>query len=279
MILGSAQDGGLPQFGSRSGLDVAARAGTIRRRFSSAVAIVGDDGRALLVDAGLDIRAHEEILLTHPAMQSRAAPAPVDGVVLTHAHVGHYAGLLHFGREVMAATAMPCWVTEKMAGFLSRNAPWSLAVAQGHLDLRPQSPPASFRPWPDLEVSLIPVPHRNEASDTVAVSVGGKALYLPDIDSWAEWPDAEAVIARHEVALLDATFWSAEELPNRDMSKIRHPLVPETLARFGALAAGRRLILTHLNHSNPVCDPRTGEHDQVLAAGFEVAEEGLIVGL
>lgn len=279
MVLGSAQDGGLPQFGSRNPLDEAARAGTIPRRWSSCVAVIGDDGRVLLLDVGPDLKAHENVLATSAGVRRRSGPSPIDGVVITHAHVGHYAGLIHFGREAHAAERMPCWVTVEMARFLEDEAPWRLAVEQGHLDLRAHEPPASFLPWADLEVSMIPVPHRNEASDTVAISVNGSALYLPDIDSWDAWPGAEEVIAAHSTAFLDGTFWSPAELLNRDIKDIKHPLVSDTLERFGHLASTRRLVLTHVNHTNPVCDPASAEHAAVLAAGFEVAIEGLTISL
>ncbi len=279
MVLGSAQDGGLPQFGAHTALDEAARAGTIPRRSSSCLAVVGDDGRVLLLDAGPDLKAHEEVLATNPALGRRTALSPVDGVIITHAHVGHYGGLLHFGREVQAAHGLPCWVTREMAHFLESEAPWRLAVEQGHLDLRAHDPPVTFAPWADLEISLLPVPHRHETSDTVAISVNGSALYLPDIDSWDDWPEAEEVVAAHSAAFLDATFWSSDELPLRDMADIKHPLVLDTLGRFGHLASTRRLVLTHLNHTNPVCDPTSDEHARVLDAGFEIALEGLTIGL
>jgi len=279
IVLGSAQDGGLPQFGARTPLDQAARAGSIPRRYSSCVAVVADNGRTLLLDMGPDVKAHEEVLLGHPAMEQRADRGPIDGVVITHAHVGHYGGLIHLGREVDAADALPCWVTSAMGRFLRAEAPWRLAIEQGHIGIHELEPPASFSPWDDLEISLIPVPHRHEASDTVAISVNGSALYLPDIDSWDDWPDAGEVIADHSTALLDATFWSAEELPHRDISEIKHPLVPDTLRRFKHLTGDTRLILTHLNHSNPVCDPEAVEHRAVIDAGFEVALEGLTIPL
>jgi pyrroloquinoline quinone biosynthesis protein B len=166
-----------------------------------------------------------------------------------------------------------------MARFLESEAPWRLLVEQGHLDLRAHEPPASFEPWADLSVSLIPVPHRHEASDTVAISINGSALYLPDIDSWGEWSEAEDVIGAHSTAFLDATFWSDTELPHRDMEAIKHPFVPDTLERFAHLAPSRRLVLTHLNHTNPISDPASPEHAAVLEAGFEVAIEGLTIRL
>jgi pyrroloquinoline quinone biosynthesis protein B len=279
IVLGSAQDGGLPQFGARTPLDQAARSGSIPRRYSSCVALVADDGRSLLLDIGPDVKAHEEVLLGHPAMEQRTERGSIDGVVITHAHIGHYAGLIHLGREVHAADAVPCWVTSAMGRFLRAEAPWRLAIEQGHIALNEIEPPASFSPWADLEITLIPVPHRHEASDTVAISVNGSVLYLPDIDSWEDWPVADEVITGHSTVLLDATFWSVDELPHRDIKEIKHPLVPDTLQRFGHLVGGTRLILTHLNHTNPVCDPESVEHAAVIDAGFEVALEGLTFGL
>jgi pyrroloquinoline quinone biosynthesis protein B len=278
IVLGSGQDGGLPQFGAWDGLDAAARSGDLQHRYSSSMAVVGDDGRVLLFDAGPDLKHHEAVLRAHPAVVDKRGPL-IDGIVLTHAHVGHYAGLIHFGREVSAASGVPCWVTPSMGSFLSSHAPWSLTVSHGHIELRITDPGSSFRPWSDLEVTLVPVPHRHELSDTVAISVEGTGLYLPDLDDWDSWPDAATVLAEHSVAFLDATFWSADELPGRDIAEIRHPLVPDTLTRWAELAVGRRVVLTHLNHSNPVCDPGSKEHAAVLAAGFEVASEGLTLRL
>jgi pyrroloquinoline quinone biosynthesis protein B len=164
-----------------------------------------------------------------------------------------------------------------MARFLGSNAPWGALVDHGHVALHHVDVHHRFRVWPDLELEFIPVPHRHDGSDTVAISVEGSALYLPDIDSWAEWAEATEVVASHRTALLDATFWSAGELPGRDLGEIPHPLVPDTLERFGDLAQDRRLILTHLNHSNPVSDPRSPQYAAVLEAGFEVAVEGMVI--
>lgn len=260
-ILGSAQDGGLPQVGAGHPNDDAARSGAIQSRTASSVA-VASDGATLLLDASVDLRA-----------QLAATGIIPSGIALTHAHMGHYAGLLHLGREAWAADRLPVWCTPSMAGYLERNAPWSRLVSERHIVPQRIEPGEAFR-WEGEEVRLIGVPHRQEHSDTVAISVGG-VLYLPDIDSWEEWPEAEATVAGHAVALLDATFWSAAELPHRDLSAIRHPLVPDTLDRFGPLAAERRIVLTHLNHTNPLCDPGAPEHAVVAAAGVEVASDGM----
>jgi pyrroloquinoline quinone biosynthesis protein B len=245
-------------------------------RFSSSVAVVADDGRVLLLDCGPDLKHHERVLRS---VRSDVGTPPIDGVCLTHGHVGHYAGLLHLGREAAAVDAIPCWVTPSMASFLTADRPWRLLVEQGHLALQTIEPGASGTPWDDLTITFIPVPHRREVTDTVAISVNGVALYLPDIDSWEDWPEAERVVSDHRIALLDATFWSPDELPHRDISAIGHPMVTDTLERFGHLAGDRRLLLTHLNHTNPLCASDAPERDVVRAAGFETALEGMVIPL
>jgi pyrroloquinoline quinone biosynthesis protein B len=274
-VLGTAQDGGNPQFGTASSVGPA--------RTASSVAIVDDAGRALLLDASPDLRLQQRRLRDGvPAYAARLDPAPFDGVAITHAHMGHYSGLVHFGKEALGTTAVPLWVTPALAGFLRANQPWRTLLDDGNLDVRVVDPGVAFAPWPGLEVTPVAVPHRGEHSDTVAFSVrtaGMRLLYLPDIDAWEPWPEATGVIAGHDVALLDGTFFSGDELPHRDMAAVAHPLVPDTLERFGHLTAGRRLVITHLNHTNPAADPSSPAAAAVTAAGFTVAEEMQAIAL
>jgi pyrroloquinoline quinone biosynthesis protein B len=276
-ILGSAQDGGLPQLGADQDQDRRARSGSLARRLAVSLAVIDEGGRTLLVDAGPDLKAQIERLSGLPGY--RPGRSPVDGIVLTHAHMGHYLGLAHFGREALDAHGVPCWATPRMARFLTENAPWRALVEGGNLDLRPLPPPVTFAPWPGLEIELIPVPHRPESSDTVAVSIAGTLLYLPDIDGWDAWLEADQVIERHRVCLLDATFWDRDELPDRDLAEIPHPYVVDTIIRFAGPATGRRMILTHLNHTNPLCDPDSPQAAVARDAGFEIANEMEAVAL
>ncbi|HSG78857.1 MAG TPA: MBL fold metallo-hydrolase [Acidimicrobiia bacterium] len=278
VVLGTAQDGGLPQFGARSSLSHRARHEAVLARMAASIAIVDDTGRTVLVDPSPDLRHQEAFLHRFGPYAARPGTAPpVDAIVVTHGHMGHYLGLAHFGREAAATSAIPCYVTHPTAGFLVSNAPWRLLVEDQHVALRPYSAPEAVEVWDGLEIELLPVPHRHEYTDTVAVSIAGTVLYLPDIDRWDDWAAAEETIARHEIALLDATFWSADEVPGRDVADIPHPLVPDTIERFGHLAAGRRLMLTHLNHTNPVADPSSDAARQVAEAGFEVAVDGMVL--
>ena len=244
-VLGSGQDGGLPQLLSTHPNDLAATEGRIPRRTASSV-VIESDGMRVLCDVSPDVRAQLD--------------GPVDAIALTHAHMGHYAGLVHFGKEAMAADRLPVVATPSMLRFLRANEPWASLFEGGYL-VEATIP----------GIGLIPVPHRAEHTDTVAVSIGG-VLYLPDIDAWDLWPEHRSVVAGHDLALLDASFWSADEVPGREVSEIPHPLVPDTIDRFADVAD--RVVLTHLNHTNPLCDPESTEAGQVRYAGFRVAEDG-----
>lgn len=262
VVLGTAQDGGNPQLGS---------GGVGPPRLVASLAAVADDGTRLLVDVTPDVKAQlahlEEI-----APSERASRNVVDHIVLTHGHMGHYAGLVQLGKEAHNAKGIECWVTSSMADFLRSNQPWRALEDGGHIELRVAEPEQRVTPAPGLEMRLVPVPHRPDFTDAVGVSLNG-VFYLPDIDSWEEWPAAETELARHDICLLDATFYHQDELPGRDISQIPHPLVPDTTTRFRHLAEDRRLILTHLNNSNPVSDPISREARLVREAGFEVATD------
>ncbi|MEQ1893728.1 MAG: MBL fold metallo-hydrolase, partial [Planctomycetota bacterium] len=220
-----------------------------------------------------------------------AGPRPplLDGIFLTHAHMGHYAGLLELGREAYAAHDLPTYVSERFAAFLLSNAPWSALVEERRLDLRRLEPGRPIALAQDLWVTPFLVPHRDEFSDTLGFEIRGperSLVYLPDIDKWERW-DAlagegavERLLARSDVALLDGCFFADGEIPGRPMADIPHPFIAESLARFAPLPAATRakIWFTHLNHTNPTAD--TGPaREQVEAAGMLVLSDGERFGL
>lgn len=297
-IIGSGQDGGLPQVGSRMVADMAARVDPLAVRLGPSICVL-DDGpfadasgsKCFLVDVSPDIKEQENRLLKLPAYAARVARNPFDGVLLTHAHMGHYAGLVHFGREAANSEKLPVWCTEQMAGFLSANAPWEQLISLGNIELKvfPTAAPSAqaglpaplshVEPWSGLSIRPIPVPHRGEYTDTVGISINETLLYVPDIDNWDAWPAACEEVSKHKICLLDATFYSRDELPGRNLGEISHPFITDTLKKFGDLTEGRRIILTHFNHSNPVCDPGSKQARAVTDAGFELAQEMMAIEL
>lgn len=282
IVLGSIQDGGLPQAGCYTQRCDRARNDP---HYVASLGIVNpDSGSAWLVDATPDLIRQMD-LIPGAAFRARASRRrPFEGILLTHAHIGHYLGLALLGREGLGIEPTPCYCSALMAEFLANNGPWSLMVEEGRLDLRVLEPERPTLLADDLSVTALQVPHRGEYSDTLGFVFEGprrSLLYLPDIDRWDQWDRrVEDVVAGVDIALLDSTFYSAAELSGRDQSEVPHPLIIDTMERLGSLArSDRSIVLTHLNSSNPVLDPDGPEREAVLAAGFEVARAGQIHAL
>jgi pyrroloquinoline quinone biosynthesis protein B len=203
----------------------------------------------------------------------------LDGIFLTHAHIGHYVGLVHLGREVMGAGEVPVYCSESMAAFIRGNEPWRQLELQGRIRIR------TFRHAEAISlgrigVTPLSVPHRDELSDTFAFLVEGpshRALFLPDIDSWEAWDTSVVeIVSEVDYAWLDGTFFDSGEIPHRDLSEISHPFVADSMERLSSLprALRSRVRFTHLNHSNPLCLPGSDQACRVLNEGFLIAEEG-----
>ncbi len=282
VVLGTAQDGGLPHAACTCPRCDAARRDPKKRRHVASIAIVvPSTGRRFLVDATPDLREQLDLLPTvgtHP--HGSVDRAPVDGVLLTHAHAGHYLGLAFFGFEAVHTSNLPVYATPRMAVFLSANAPWSRLVSRGEIELRDMPSGQTFDLDEGVRVTPFTVPHRDEDSDTVGFRIAGKRhviAYVPDTDTWATWStSAREALAACDTALIDGTFFAGDELPGRDVSRIGHPLMVTTMDRLGDdVRSGRlRVLFTHLNHSNHALDPDGHERASIRARGFAVAEEG-----
>lgn len=272
VLLGAAQDAGLPQAGCMCVACAAAWAGEIRAEPPVALGLIDRAaGASWLIDATPAFPAQLHHL-------SGAAPGvPLAGLLLTHAHIGHYTGLIHVGREAMNSTGLPVYTTSRMGDFLTKNAPWSQLVALGNIALHAIVPGTPFNLSPHVRVTPIAVPHRAEFSDTLAYHIAGPQhtlFYCPDIDRWERWvPDVTSVVAGVDIALLDGSFYSAAELPGRNLADIPHPLVTESCSRLSGQA--ERVVFVHLNHSNPLLRPGSTERRAVEAAGFTVGATGM----
>lgn len=281
-ILGSVQDGGLPHPGCRCSRCEAARRDPARRRCVASLGLWLPSSRKLyLVDATPDIRRQLDALRDlRPGPPGGVDRAPVDGVLLTHAHIGHYLGLAFFGFEALNTRELPVYCTPAMADFLRHNGPWDQLVRLGNVDLREIEPGAAITLEDGVRVTALRVPHRHEYTDTVAFRFDGphrRILYVPDTDAWASWrPSLPEVLRGVDVAILDGTFYSVGELPGRDLASIGHPLMVRTMELLEPLvsAGGPRVLFTHLNHSNPALDPGAPERRALRERGFEVAEDG-----
>jgi pyrroloquinoline quinone biosynthesis protein B len=274
VVLGIAQDGGVPHIGCRQELCMAARRKpALRRRVASLGILDERSGRRYLIEATPDLPAQLESL--HGGRAWPDPRRPVDGIFLTHAHIGHYAGLIYLGREALDARAVPVYATPRLAGFLRENGPWRQLVTLGQIELRELAPGQELALGADLKITPLAVPHRDEYSDTVGFRVRGPSrslLFIPDIDKWERWERRlEDEAAAVDTVLLDGTFFEASEVPGRSLADIPHPLVEETVARLGGSRA--RVLLIHLNHTNRLLWDEAARR-RLLARGVDVAREG-----
>jgi pyrroloquinoline quinone biosynthesis protein B len=279
VVLGTAQDGGVPHIGCTQPLCVRARRDPSKRVRVACLGLIDDRaGERFLIDATPDLPSQLDSLNQGRRVADRRRP--VDGILLTHAHVGHYAGLMYLGREALGARAVPVYATPRMASFLRSNGPWSQLVSLGQVELREVEPGRETALTPSLAVTPLRVPHRDELSDTVAYVVRGPGrmvLYVPDIDKWEKWERRlEDEVAKVDIALLDGTFFSADELPGRSPAEVPHPTVGETMARLGALSS--RVAFIHLNHTNRLLWD-TAAQRALRRRGFSIAEDGRVLSL
>ncbi|QBA65359.1 MBL fold metallo-hydrolase [Muriicola soli] len=278
LVLGTLQDAGSPQLGCK-------------KLCCKGLFEHPDPGRKVVSLGIIDHLAEKQFLLeATPDITSQlsdlnqfagAAPGKMpNGVFLTHAHIGHYTGLMYFGKEAVNASEVPVYAMPRMQSFLQNNGPWGQLLKQGNIKLNPLNADSLVKLTPSLSVTPLRVPHRDEYSETVGFRIKGprkEALFIPDIDKWERWDrDISAMIAEVDYAFVDATFYHGEELNTRDISQIPHPFVIESMTRFNSLplAERKKVYFIHLNHTNPLLSPESAEYKKVVSNGFRIAKFG-----
>mmetsp|Transcript_38801 Transcript_38801/g.86312 ORF Transcript_38801/g.86312 Transcript_38801/m.86312 type:complete len:292 (+) Transcript_38801:187-1062(+) len=273
LVLGAAQDGGVPQIGCHCRNCKFARSES-KPQYAVSLAIIDHPGKSTwLIDCGPDIKGQYDDLQTYcPGYTLR-------GVLLTHLHMGHYVGLFQFGKEALNLTGLKVYGTRQVCDFLRSNQPWSHNLQCGLFVEEEVVAGRGLQLSPRVEVTPVLVPHRQELSDTVAFTVRGcgsgarSVFWCPDIDTWDGWDrDVREVVAQHDTSFLDACFYSADELPGRDVKVIPHPFVTDSAVRLKGLE--ERVVLIHMNHSNPIWDESSPERARVLELGFRIGAQG-----
>jgi pyrroloquinoline quinone biosynthesis protein B len=285
-VLGTAQDGGIPQIGCYCKNCQKARQDPQFLRLRSSLAIFDlKEKKVFIVDASPDIslqydRIHERMEPARP--HKKNVP---DGILLTHAHIGHYTGLMFYGYEALGADKLPVYCSQRMSDFLSNNGPWSQLVDFENISVHSLEPDTHVSLTPEISVTPFIVPHRDEYSDTLGFVIAGpkkKLLYIPDIQSWKVWDrDIRDEVKRVDFALLDGTFYGPEELPGRDFSQLGHPLITASLETLkqAAKKGETKIYFTHLNHSNLALDPNGDVLKHINSEGFGLAQEGMELSL
>ena len=271
-VLGIVQDAGYPHIGCEKDCCKVVSPGDY---FVSCLGLVDKtNNKRYLFDATPDI--HNQINLLEKFPEANL----IDGIFLTHAHIGHYTGLMYLGREGLGGKNIMVYALKRMARFLTKNGPWDQLVKLNNISIQTISNKEFVKLSKNIFVMPIRVPHRDEYSETVGYKIIGKSkkiLFIPDIDKWDEWK--KSIIEEVKLvdyAFIDGTFYNGSEL-NRDMREIPHPSIEETLQLFSnqPLAERNKIYFIHINHTNPILTNKNGIRDLVEGLGFNIAERGL----
>ena len=271
-VLGIVQDAGYPHIGCEKDCCKVVSPGDY---FVSCLGLVDKtNNKRYLFDATPDI--HNQINLLEKFPEANL----IDGIFLTHAHIGHYTGLMYLGREGLGGKNIMVYALKRMARFLKKNGPWDQLVKLNNISIQTISNKEFVKLSANIFVIPIRVPHRDEYSETVGYKIIGKSkkiLFIPDIDKWDEWK--KSIIEEVKLvdyALIDGTFYNGSEL-NRDMREIPHPSIEETLQLFSnqPFAERNKIYFIHINHTNPILTNKNGIRDLVEDLGFNIAERGL----
>ena len=270
-ILGVVQDGGLPHLGSNK---LCCENIEQKRYVTSIMLVNNENNESYLFDASPDI--NEQLNFMGDRIKK-----DLKGVFLTHAHIGHYTGLMYFGREALNSKLINVYAMPRMKKFLEQNGPWSQLVSLENISINEINSNSKISVDPNVTIQPIEVPHRAEFSETVGYKIYGPnktVLFIPDIDKWYLWEKSIIdEIKQVDYALIDATFYDSEEVNYRDLSEIPHPFVVESMELFDSISdeEKKKIFFIHLNHTNPLLDKDSDQYKFVKDKGYNVAEEGM----
>ena len=268
VVLGTLQDGGSPHMGCLKSC-------CSTERPNDYVVSMGviDESKHFLFDASPDIVSQTNYLQS-------ISPAKELEIFLTHAHMGHYVGLIHLGRESANTKKIPVYAMPRMAKFLRKNGPWSQLISLENISIQPIQNKTPISVSPRMTVTPLVVPHRDEFSETVGYLIAGqskRALYIPDIDKWDLWEtDINTLLTWVDYAFLDATFFEDGEI-TRPMAEVPHPFVEESVERFKSLTVKEKskIYFIHLNHTNPARDEDFAKRKAIESEGYQFATFGM----
>ncbi|MBT4475631.1 MAG: hypothetical protein HOC68_04885 [Euryarchaeota archaeon] len=279
-ILGIAQDAGIPQAGCSCERCLNAHENPGLKRYPVSLGIEGCDGSKHLIEVTKNLSEQLRLWSGDNIEQKIFIP---DSVTITHLHLGHVEGIGQFGKPVMGVNNLPIYLSQMNNDSMQERNDVQLMIEEGNIRLISKN---QFQPTNDCGFTLefIPIPHRSELGDTSAILIKGprkNLLFLPDQDSWSETLDSFSVrnirelltSLRIDIALVDGTFWNLNELPGRDLSKIPHPTIEDSIHYLGMKKINDPDIsFIHLNHSNPVNDHNSEERKLVESYGWSICE-------
>jgi len=274
-VLGVAQDGGVPHLGCSK---TCCSTSSVTRYVSSIMVYNQKSKGSYIFDASPD-------LAKQLSFMKDKISENLKGIFLTHAHIGHYSGLMYLGRESFNSKNIPVYAMPRMKKFLETNGPWDQLVSLNNIKINSIINEREINVEKELIVKPIEVPHRDEYSETVGYLIKGpnkSAIYIPDIDKWYKWDKSIVdLISSVDYAFIDATFYDEKEINYRDISEIPHPFVIESMKLFERFSKEEKskIYFIHLNHTNPLLDSNSSEYKDLISKGYNVAQEGLVLKL
>ncbi|WP_428740254.1 MBL fold metallo-hydrolase [Tenacibaculum sp.] len=276
IILGTIQDAGSPQIGCNKECCINLFEHPDKDRKVTSLGLIDvPNKKTYLFEATPDIGVQMKMLAEYGGKSSKEN---TDGIFLTHAHIGHYSGLMFLGKEAMDAKDVPIYAMPRMKEYLSNNGPWSQLVTRNNIELMELQNEEPVQLGINIKVTPFIVPHRDEYSETVGYKIEGPnktALFIPDIDKWEKWgKNIVDEIKKVDYAFVDATFYDSKEINNRDISEIPHPFIVESFQQFENLEAAdkNKVIFIHFNHTNPVINPDSDAAKTIINHGFRIGK-------
>jgi len=282
IVLGIAQDAGYPHIGCRDSCCAVAWGSPEKSKLVTSLGLVDPaSGEVWLFEASPDMPAQLNML---EQIVNGFEVAQLNGIFLTHGHIGHYTGLMYLGREALGAKGIPVYTMPRMREYLQTNGPWSLLYSLKNIKLIGTMSDKKIVLNERISVTPFLVPHRDEFTEAVGYLIttqNSTVVFIPDIDKWEKWDRSIVdLVKKHDLALLDGSFYKDGELPGRDMGEIPHPFIVESMEVFKGLSEKdkAKINFIHFNHTNPVMlDGKSRK--EVLSKGFNVVTQGQVIEL
>lgn len=303
-VLGSAAGGGYPQWNCNHPNSRRARAGdpAAKPRTQSSIAVSADDEHWFLCNASPDLRQQiSDNAVLHPRQGLR--DSPIEGVVLTNADVDHITGLLTL-RESQPFTV---YATARVHAVLAANAVFNVLnprfVRREVLQLDeprellrndgrpsgvvvvPFAIPGKVALWLEDASKGIDIGALGE--DTIGLELrdangATRGFYIPGCAAMPE--DLRRRLRAAPLVFFDGTLWVDDEMIRSGVGtktgqRMGHMSVSGedgTIATFRDLGVARRIFI-HINTTNPILIEDSPERAACIAAGWEVASDGMDV--
>jgi pyrroloquinoline quinone biosynthesis protein B len=295
IVLGAAAGGGFPQWNCRCAVCRLAWAGDkrVKPRTQTSLAVSADGEHWILLNTSPDLRAQ---ILANQNLQPRveARGSPIAAVVLTGAEIDQTAGLF----SLRERSPFALYATAATLAAIADN-PMFTALAPDVVTRRAVVPGERFALGHGLEAELFIVPGKvplyleGDDPDTASESAANVGVEIFNGTSRLAFvPGAAAItpgvmqrLARADVIFFDGTLFSDDEMiatgtGTKTGRRMGHMPLDGPDGSLAALAGLRaRRIFVHINNTNPILIDGSPERGRVVAAGWEVAEDGMEVKL